>query len=192
MDWDETDAVDPEVMANLLWDAGLELSPSQVHGCLTGLLAAGAAPGAESALASVTRVLDADLFGELAGQVMDLYRIIANQLEDEDFDFYPLLPDDEVEIATRTTAMAGWCQSFLAGFAERSGGRGGLPEDSGEVLGDFAAIAEAVVDDDDSEDDNELEASYLELVEYLRFAALNVYLDSRVEARTDEEPPSLH
>ena len=45
------------------------------------------------------------------------------------------------------------------------------------VLSDIAAMAEAAVDDDESEEDSE--GSYMELVEYLRFAVLNVYMDSR-------------
>lgn len=190
MDWDDSEAVDPEGMMNLIWDAGLELSPAELHGCLTGLLAAGTAPDPESALAATARLLDADFHGELAAQVMALYRLTAEHLEDEDFDFYPLLPDDEEPIATRTAAMAGWCRSFLAGFAERAGGRSGLPEDSGEVLKDFAAIAQATVEDDEEEEG--LEESYMELVEYLRFAALNVYLDTRAEGAAPEEPPALH
>ena len=190
MNWEDAEAVDPEQMANLLWDAGLELSPAEIHGCLTGLLAAGTAPDPESALAATCRLLDAEIYGELAAQVMGLYRLTAEHLEDEDFDFYPLLPDDEEEIGTRTEAMAGWCRSFLAGFAERAGGRSGLPEDSGEVLKDFAAIAQAAVEE--GEDDEEgLEESYMELVEYLRFAALNVYLDTRGNS-PDEDPPALH
>ena len=32
----------------------------------------------------------------------------------------------------------------------------------------------------------------MELVEYLRFAALNVYLDTRSESAQEEPPPSLH
>ena len=58
------------------------------------------------------------------------------------------------------------------------------------VLKDFAAIAQAAVEE--GEDDEEgLEESYMELVEYLRFAALNVYLDTRGNS-PDEEPPALH
>ena len=190
MEWDDSEAVDPEGMMNLILDAGLEISPAELHGCLTGLLAAGSAPDPESALAAVSRLLDADLYGELAAQVMALYQHTAEHLDDEDCDFYPLLPDDDEEIRLRTEAMAGWCRSFLAGFAERAGGRSGLPEDSSEVLKDFAAIAQAAVGEEDDEEG--LEESYMELVEYLRFAALNVYLDTRSESAQEEPPPSLH
>ena len=65
-----------------------------------------------------------------------------------------------------------------------------LSEDSGEILKDFAAIAQAGVDDEDSEE--ELEESYMELVEYLRFAALNVYMDNAMSADTGELHPPVH
>jgi len=91
--------------------------------------------------------------------------------------------------------MAAWCKGFLAGFAHVSVGAEKSPpalsEDSGEILKDFAKISQAVIDDQDSEE--ELENSYMELVEYLRFAALNVFMDlvSDDPVATDT-PPSIH
>ena len=57
------------------------------------------------------------------------------------------------------------------------------------MISDFAAIAQASAE---QEADEDLEESYMELVEYLRFAALNVYLDSRAGDGDKEEPPALH
>jgi hypothetical protein len=66
-----------------------------------------------------------------------------------------------------------------------------LSEDSNEILKDFAAIARAGLDD--SEDSEEEEGSYMELVEYLRFAALNLYMDN-VEGAGDgsSRPAPIH
>lgn len=160
-------------LADQLLEQGLELSPAQLHGALCGLLAAGASTEAEAGLAAVAQALDVELYGELAAQVMAMYRVSAAALEDEEFDFYPLLPADEVEIKERTEALGGWCRGFLAGFAQASTGPAGTQ--SGEILSDMASIAEAEVDPE--ADEEESEASYAELVEYLRFAALNVATD---------------
>jgi uncharacterized protein YgfB (UPF0149 family) len=196
MEWEEGNGPDVEALANLLWDQGIQISPAEIHGCLSGLLAGNTAPDAESALAALAALVDADIYGEMAAIIMDLYRLAADQLCDEDFDFYPLLPDDDDDISTRTNALAGWCKGFLSGFAHRAGDTASvLAEDSSEVLRDFAAIAEAVVEgeaSDGADDDEGLEESYAELVEYVRIAALNVYLDSRAEPRSGEEPPALH
>jgi len=180
----ETGVFDFEELANHLLEQGLQSSPSDIHGCLCGLLAAGAAVEPELALAALVEALELELRGELAEQVMQLYKVSAGALEDEEFDFHPLLPDDEADIETRSAAMAGWCKGFLAGFALVAAGASSesenvLSRDSSEVLKDFAAIAEAEPDDEDREDEEALEESYFELVEYLRFATLNVFMDSR-------------
>ena len=51
----------------------------------------------------------------------------------------------------------------------------------------FAAITEAAVDEGDEEDESE--GAYIELVEFVRFAALNVYMDSRTGAEQKDLPP---
>jgi yecA family protein len=177
---DEVGIFDFDEMANHLLEQGLATSPSQLHGCLSGLLTAGAEATPEVGLDALAQALDMVAHGELASRLMQLYTVTAAALQDDEFTFHPLLPDDEAELAERTAAMADWCKGFLAGFAQLSVGAqssaSALSEDSGEVLRDIAAIAEAAVDDDESEED--LEESYMELVEYLRFAVLNVYMEN--------------
>jgi uncharacterized protein YgfB (UPF0149 family) len=178
---EEVGIFDFDELANHLLEQGLDASPAQLHGCLSGLLAAGAEPEAELGLDALTQVLVLPMHGELASRVMQLYTVTAAALEDDEFSFYPLLPDDEVEIDLRTEALAQWCHGFLAGFA-RTGGpaevsSGTLSEDGGEALTDIAAMAEAALGEE--EGGEEAETSYVELVEYLRFAVLNVFMESR-------------
>lgn len=191
-------AFDFDEFASHLMEQGLQASPAELHGCLCGLLAGGAAPQAEAGLAALNQALDLDLHGELAHQAMQLYRVTAAALQDEEFDFHPLLPDDGVAIAIRAAALAGWCRSFLAGYAQAGAVRDrqpeALPGDSSEILGDFAAIAQAEADE--SEDEEEAERAYAELIEYIRFAAINVFTDSQAlvnegTAAAEEDRP-LH
>jgi uncharacterized protein len=196
----DTEIFDFDELANHLLEQGLESSPADIHGCLCGLLAAGAAPQPELALDALRETLDIELRGELAERAMQLYKVSAAALEDEEFDFHPLMPDDEVDIASRTIALAAWCKGFMAGFALVSAGAGSaaenvLSKDSAEILKDFAAIAQAEVDAEDEEDERAAEENYFELVEYLRFATLNVFMDSRagVEDRSrDNAGGPLH
>jgi uncharacterized protein len=192
----DTGVFDFDEFANHLLEQGLETSPADIHGCLCGLLSAGAAVEPELALAALVEAMELELRGELADLVMQLYRVSAAALEDEEFDFHPLLPDDESSIETRVSALAGWCGGFLAGFALVSAGAGSESEntvskDSAEILKDFAAIAQAdaAEDEDDDEDGEGAEEHYFELVEYLRFATLNVYMDSRARAQEAGRPP---
>jgi uncharacterized protein YgfB (UPF0149 family) len=178
------DEIDPssgvfdfDELADHLLEQGLETSPSTLHGCLCGLLAAGAPAEPEAGLSLLQQALDLTLHGELAGQVLQLYRVSAAALEDEEFEFHPLLPDDDAEIESRTAALGRWCSGFLSGFAQVNQRQPG--PDSSEILRDFAAIAEASVDEEAEE--NESEASYMEVVEYVRFACLNIYLDARAD-----------
>jgi uncharacterized protein YgfB (UPF0149 family) len=119
------------------------------------------------------------MYGELASRVMQLYSVTAAALRDDDFIFHPLLPDDDEEIALRTAALASWCEGFLAGFAYRVAALdapGGLQSgEIGEVLRDIAAMAQAEAGDYDDEED--AENNFSELVEYLRVAVMNVFLD---------------
>jgi uncharacterized protein YgfB (UPF0149 family) len=189
---------DFEELANQLLEQGLTASPADLHGCIAGLLAAGANPQAEAGLAALHQALDLDLYGELAEQVMALYVATGLALVDDDFDFHPLLLDDSADLVSRTEALAGWARSFLSGYAHASAAvdqqTSALPGDSSEVLRDLAAIAEA--DTDEIEEDEESERAYAELTEYIRFAALNAYADRvpgvAVESARDPQGPELH
>jgi uncharacterized protein YgfB (UPF0149 family) len=192
----EVSQFDFEDLANQLMEQGHAASPADLHGCLCGLLAAGASHQAEAGLVGLGRALDLDLHGELAEQAMALHVATAVSLEDDEFGFYPLLLDDNADLVSRTAALAGWCRSFLAGYAQvtatETAPGGTPPGDSSEILRDLAAIAQA--DLDDIVEDEEGERSYAELSEYIRFAALNAYLDmlaQRVEGN-GHGGPQLH
>ena len=176
----EPGVFDFDEIANHLLDQGQQTSPADLHGCLTGLLASGAATSAEAALDNVCTALHVTLHGELAEIVQNLYTVTAAALIDETFDFHPLLPDDDTELEVRTQALADWSRAFLAGYAQgkvTSGSTGAaVAADSAEALRDLAVIAQAGIDEDATEEESE--QSYAEILEYLRVAALNVFLDS--------------
>ncbi|MDO8860232.1 UPF0149 family protein [Haliea sp. E1-2-M8] len=177
-------------VADQLLEQGAAISPSELHGCLVGLLAAGHSDDSGAGLAALNHALELDLHGDLADEVMQLYTVSEQALGEDLFDFCPLLPDDSHELAVRTQCLAHWCQGFLAGFARAivmSGtGAETLPGDSTEILRDFAAMAQADADAL-QEDDDDAEAAYVELVEYMRVAAVNVFLDSRARKEDREQ-----
>ena len=193
----EPGVFDFDDIANQLLEQGEQVSPAELHGCLVGLLGSLGRVSDEAALAGLNTALGVDLHGELAECVQQLYAVTADAVADDAFDFHPLLPDDDEDISQRTAAMAAWCRGFLAGYAQGkvSGGDTGaaVAADSAEALKDFAAIAQAAVDDD--QDPEDAEQDYAEIVEYLRFAALNVVMDSLARREEDggsEEPGTVH
>lgn len=187
---------DFDELADHLVEQGLAASPGQLHGCLTGQLCAGAASTPEVGLDGLAESLHVVVHGELAERLLQLYATTAAALVDDEFSFHLLLPDDETDIAERTESLGAWCQGFLAGFAHVSVAQGvakeGMSEEVSEILRDVAAIAEAGVDED--EDEEESEGSYTELVEYLRFACINVCMElSEADPNGESRPrPSIH
>ncbi|MEE4202705.1 MAG: UPF0149 family protein [Halieaceae bacterium] len=172
-----------EEAANGLFDAGLTLNPSELHGTLVGLLASGYMPDADNHLdgtvAAAERALAIDLRGEMVDLVARMNLATLSAIRDSDYAFQPLLPEDDDTAEERLLSVGRWATGFLTGFTQGvSAGQGGdtaVPPDTAETLRDFAAIAQVETDVADGDDaDRDLE----ELIEYLRFAALNVVLDT--------------
>ena len=181
---DDIGVFDFDEFASHLLDQGVQASPSLLHGCLSGLLGAGAEAQPEYGLDAMSRSLELDVHGELASRIMQLYTITLESLQGDEFLFHPLLPDDDDDIVLRTESLASWCRGFLTGFAYRVAAQNkvgdALSPETGEVLRDITAMAEAAVDD--QEDKEDAEESYMELVEYLRVAVVNVFLDAHANS----------
>ena len=187
---EEVGVFDFDEFADHLVDQGMLVSPSQLHGSLCGILCTGAPTEAEYGLDALSQALDIVMHGELASRIMQLYTVTEVALKDEEFTFLPLLPDDDEEIGLRASALASWCDGFMSGFAYVIAGNeetaAALSQDTGEVLKDIAAMAQAHADDESEED---AEDSYIELVEYLRAAVVNVFLDSLATTEDSDVSP---
>ncbi len=186
-------ALDFDDFANQLLSEGAEQSPAYLHGGLCGIFAGAGPVASEDCLAATSQALELGLHGELAESSLTLADVSRQAMQGDSFDFQLFLPDDETEMALRVSALAEWCQGFLAAFAlVVSEERAGLGEETSEVLRDVAAIAEATHEHEDaSEEDDEdaeeaAESSYFELTEYLRFACMNLFMN-RVAALEDVE-----
>jgi uncharacterized protein YgfB (UPF0149 family) len=187
---EEVGVFDFDEFADHLVDQGMLVSPSHLHVCLCGILCTGAPTEAEYGLDALSQALDIVMHGELASRIMQLYTVSEVALKDEEFTFLPLLPDDDEEIGLRASALASWCDGFMSGFAYVIAGNeetaAALSQDTGEVLKDIAAMAQAHADDESEED---AEDSYIELVEYLRAAVVNVFLDSLATTEDSDMSP---
>lgn len=91
-----------------------------------------------------------------------------------DFDLHLELPDDDAPLASRLQAMADWCQGLVFGL-----GSSGLTNDTElsadcqEYLADAIKIAQ--IDTELLEQSEDEEASFEELVEYLRMGLFLLY-----------------
>ena len=179
-----------ESLANALAAAGSLSSPAELHGYVAGSCCAADMPDAVALCQQLAGHMD--ISPEKLASVLDLGEWITQieaGLASPELGFYPLLPDDDEDIVHRTVALGQWCQGFLAGFALKLGVTGQTPSaETQEVLSDLVAIAR-IGEPDGSDDD---EADFMELVEYLRMAAMNLFLEARDPHKTDPDTPSVH
>lgn len=179
-----TDLLPPHDDIDLaLEDLGAALGAAEVHGLLSGLAAAGARFTEAQLRALLKDELDVELDEDTWRELRAIDRTLRRQLADDDLGFELLLPDDDRPLDERVEAMADWCVGFLAGFGTGTGGRkdGEFSEDVRMLLGTIGEFTQAEVgggDDNAGEDaDDAAEKDFMELVEYLRIAALTIFLE---------------
>lgn len=158
--------------------AAAESGAAESHGLLCGMICAGNSTppdrwlahllGEENTLSAAAR--------DCSNMLTTLHTEALRQLHGEALDFQLLLPDDDMPLALRAGELAAWCQGFLFGL-----GLGGLrgeveyPETIGEVMRDFYEIANARFDYESA--DEEDEAAYIEIVEYVRMSVLLLHAE---------------
>ncbi|MEM8496959.1 MAG: UPF0149 family protein [Pseudomonadota bacterium] len=167
------------------------VSAAELHGMLTAELCVGMESNLSALVASCLKFAGEDLTPTAADELE--LRAIAGQtlkgLQDPDMSFQMLLPEEDAALLSRATALGEWCQGFMFGFAvaEKKSGLSLSDQDEiAEILQDFAAISkvdaaldgqkeidtdEPIFEDDDVENEEDL----MQLAEYVRVAALNVY-----------------
>lgn len=184
-----------EYLNHLLVPVGALNSPAELHGLLCGKLSGGMRLPTDKWLIQALEFLDVitteehgvegDPEGKVQTEISRLYPVTLAQLEDQAYSFRLLLPDDDADLQDRTSALAQWCHGFLSGF----GSAGVKPqaqfsEDSADALRDMAAIVS--IGDGADEDEQESEANFFEIVEYVRLAVLTLYTEFGVEKGTQQ------
>ena len=107
-----------------------------------------------------------------------------------------LLPDDDSDFSERIECLGQWCQGFLAGFAaggkERQAKQGQqqYSAEVSEALSDIAAISQIGLGDDEAPEQSETD--FFEITEYVRLAALTIYLDCQPvpAGQAQAQPPA--
>ncbi len=170
-------------------------SPAELHGMLCGLLGGGARPSTSKwqgiALAFLDlEELDASLISaEFRQAIADMHSATLVALEDESMGFNLVLPDEDVDMGQRLQALSQWCHGFLSGFGSSglSGEQSFSPE-SAEALRDLAAIVQIGTDEDDTD---QSEADLFEVCEYVRVAAIHLFLEFAPAPPEGEKSPGI-
>jgi len=107
---------------------------------------------------------------------------VSHALSDDDLDYLPMLPDDEHTLAERVQSLADWCAGVVLGFGLASGH---IRADEQELIESLQDVAS--VEFDESDDDDEGEASYLELYEFVRLIPVSLSM-GRKKVPVSESP----
>lgn len=174
--WDEA--------ADGLFNAGLTLNPSALHGAMAGLLGAGFSPHTEqhfsATIAALEKALAIDLTGDLVDFVSRLSLSTLSAIEDADYTFQPLLPAEDSPLEERLLSISEWSRGFLSGFTQgitlREAAGEPVPGMTAEALKDMAAIAQVDTEETDSE---EAERHLEDIIEFIRFAAINIVSEAQ-------------
>lgn len=144
-------------------------SPSELHGLLTGIICVTEVPSRDEWLQILSTIdvpkVNEDALAMLAEEAED----IAHALSEDELDYLPLLPDDEHSLAERVLALSDWCVGVVLGFGLASGH---IRADEQELIESLQDVAS--VEFDESDDDEEGEASYQELYEFVRLIPVSL------------------
>ncbi len=182
-----------EEASEALFHAGHTLNPSTLHGAMVGLLGAGFSPQSEqhftATIAALEKALAVEFTGELVDFIARLSLSTLSAILDADYTFQPLLPPDDETMEDRLLSISEWTQGFLSGFTQgitiREAASDPIPTLTAEALKDMAAIAQVDTDEASSED---AERQLDDIIEYIRFAAINVVSDAQsAQEATDED-----
>ncbi|WP_201558799.1 UPF0149 family protein [Psychrobacter sp. 72-O-c] len=152
------------------FDEWTDVSISEVHGLMTGLMTA-CNPPDEQGWATVFDELS---FAPLPEAGLTLLAEEAEdtvfQLKDKEdaYSFMPLIPDDEHDLYERVMALKQWANGFMTGFGITDCG---LTAEENEMLMDLAKIGAIRLEDD--EDFEGGEESYLYIYEFARMVPVS-------------------
>ncbi|BBA35279.1 putative uncharacterized protein [Methylocaldum marinum] len=138
-------------------------SAAEAHGVLSGLLCLNGQTDCDQWLEAVFGEARIHLDSTDHALLFALCETTRHQLDDFDFSFELLLPEDVRPLSERANALGEWCQGFLYGLGYRSDGAD-WPGDSTEVLHDILEISRLTPDSGGESD----EVAYAEITEYVR------------------------
>lgn len=165
---------DYEELERALSAAEIELPPAEVHGIITGIVSVPGARAPGSLFFGERKVAPTPEVEQFLRLVAALQEDIRSRLQGVEFEFQPLLPPADAELAQRVEALGVWARGYVLGL-----GAAGVSEperlkgEVGEFLLDATRIGEAEMDEDETLEHQERELA--EIVEYLRAGVQLVY-----------------
>jgi len=157
--------------------AKVDLNPAEAQGLLCGMLCH-ARENVQSRW--FDELLEEGLppasLNKLQAVLEALYSKTCEALNNQDFGFEPMLPNDKCSISGRSQALSVWCQGFLYGLGlAKKDVETRLSDLGREALRDLTEITR--MDTELVEESEENEAAFIELQEFLRVVVITIYED---------------
>jgi len=174
-------------LADLFDTMNVFAAPAELHGILCGHLSASDVPMLEW-LELASNFLEVDeLVDDNARDLLEqIYKSSLAQLSGSGFGLFLMLPEDEFSIEQRAGELGAWCRGFLGGIAHADQSK--WSQEATESLQDLSEIAD--IDDAGIEESEDTDRDLLELMEYVRMAAILLYTELHSKAVASEDAES--
>ena len=161
----------------------LAVSASELHGVMCAYLCAGAFQEGELYLRAL--LVRKQKNSQLQAAVLasfELYELSKHYINQPDFEFRLLMPDDDTPLIERARAFGEWCKGFIEGLELAGVGYHELEEDDSQEalqhLHEFAGLDYLTLDVDEED-----EKSLMEVSEYTRMAVLRLSGDIKAHGK---------
>ena len=165
------------------------IDAAKFHGMLSGLICAGIEEDDIDNWLPVLigeRYLTEEEYKPIEFYVLEAYFEVRSNLDADGFEFQILLPDVSQSLERRVRSMSSWCKGFLLTLIEYGETEvNDLSEDCSEFVFDLQQIVDLEIDEEESEDEQEI--SYLTIEEHLRVGVQLIYEYINPHRRPDSE-----
>jgi uncharacterized protein YgfB (UPF0149 family) len=185
--------LDYDSLGDSLAQAGAVVALAELHGGVCGALCAGGAHAALHWLEDCLEDQELDAGDGLGSSLENVVVGSLRMLEEPEFSFEPLLPDDDAPLEEQVQALALWCHGFVTGLGANAPEltKQGVPAGEGgsvaEVVCDFVEISRAGLSEEEAAGQERADFALAELREYVRAGVQIVFeeLAARREAARD-------
>lgn len=171
---------------------GIEISPAEVHGIVTGAISnhlkSGKTPNLLSLIVPKLEKAESS-YNPLIEVLNEIYRDTSDSLLEGDENFEMMVLDDDESLDDRVDSLASWCRGYMLGLLYNDAfSIDQLPESGAEIARDIMQISEAAsgIDDEKEED-----WALAELHEYVKVGTQLIFEFIYTE-RSSDTPPQAH
>jgi len=166
--------------------AGVEMTPSELHGTIVGAIANHLKTGLSPDLLKLVEP-QADpndgRFSQLTSMLYEMYRDISEVLFNGGEGYEMILPDDDEPLSIQVEGIASWSKGYLLGLLYNDQfGVDQIPESGAEIARDLMEIAEAGAGEDPEEEES---WALAELQEYVKVGSQLIFEFIYSERSTD-------